>query len=70
MKSSQDWITEIDFTIESLKIRNRRYYYGFSLEMNKEVAKAVQNYFEGVGYKVEAKQCPLKLYDFVIEFPV
>jgi len=66
-KSSQDWITEIDFQLENLKLNKRKYYYGFSLEMTKETANEVKSYFEAQGHGVVLRECPRKLFDLTIE---
>lgn len=67
MKSLQDWVTEIDFQIEDLKLNHRKYYYGFSLEMTQPTANAIKSYFEKAGYGVVLRECPRKLFDLTIE---
>jgi len=67
MKSTQDYITEIDFQLENLRLNHRKYYYGFSLEMTKETANEVKSYFEKQGCGVVIRECPRKLFDLTIE---
>lgn len=66
MKTANDWITEIDFQLEYLKLNKRHSYYGFSLEMTKQTANEIETYFKKEGYQVEMRECPRKLFDCVI----
>lgn len=66
MKSTQDYITEIDFQVKDLKEKKRNGYYGFSLEMTKQTANEIKAYFEKENCQVEIRECPRKLWDLVV----
>lgn len=67
-KTSEQWITEIDFSVQQLKLNNRHTYYGFSLDMTRETANAIKVYFEKENFQVEITMCPRKQWDIVIQW--
>ncbi len=68
MKTADQWITEIDFKVQQLRLSNRHAYYGFMLEMTQETANAIKKYFEEEGCQVEVTMCPRKNWDVIIQF--
>jgi hypothetical protein len=67
MKTQADWITEIDFQLENLRLNHRKCYYGFSLEMTQDTANTVKAYFEKAGHGVVIRRCPRGLFDVTID---
>ena len=69
MKSASEWIEEIDFEIVRLKLNGRHVYYQFSVDMTKQIALEVENYFKNE-YATEFKKCNrcVNKYDVIIQF--
>ena len=69
MKDAKAWIIEIDFEIERLKLNSRHTFYQFSVDMTKETATEIENYFKDK-YTTELKKCNrcVNKYDVIIQF--
>ena len=67
MKDTHTWISDIDFVLESIRLRQGKCYYGFSLEMTQQTANEIKRYFEQAGHGVVIRECPRKLWDITID---
>ena len=69
MKDVQTWINEIEFEITRLKLQGRHSYFQISVDMTKEIATEIENYFKTL-YTTEFKKCNrcVNKYDVIIEF--
>lgn len=58
MKTSNEWIVEIEFEILRLKLNNRHVYYMFSADMVDATAKQLEIHFKAIdGLSVEIRKC-------------
>ena len=66
MKNTDEWETEIQKSIEQLKLKSRHSYYGFSLEMEGSTAAYLRRKYEDSGYYIQITVCPLGNRDVII----
>lgn len=68
MKSYEEWLQEIEFEIERLRLNSRHVYYAFSVEMTRSTATLLEKYFKEIGYTVQITVCPKKQWDLIIQW--
>jgi len=56
-KSSSDWISEISFEIERLKLAGRHTYFQISLSMTRETSSEIFEHFDKLNYVIEVQKC-------------
>jgi hypothetical protein len=57
MKTAEEWITEIDFEIERLKLAGRHTYFQIALSMTHETSSKIFDYFNKLKYNIEVEKC-------------
>ncbi len=70
MKTTEQLIVEIGNYIERLRKRNKKIVYYPSLEMTRQTARDVENYFLSLGYTTSFKRCIqcANRYDVILEW--
>lgn len=57
MKTSEEFISEIEKDISSLKLKGRKWYYQINAEMTLEIMEKVEFHFKQLGYITDFRRC-------------
>jgi len=70
MKTTDEWVSEIESHISNLKNRERKTLYLISAEMLQETSKVVEIHFTELGYTVDIRKCNqcTNTFDIIIQW--